>query len=83
MITELIPEFDSRKSFYKKALVINEDNKLKLQSYNTIFAELKKARIEDIDSIISSMCVAFAVKYVNKDVYDALIEDYINKKEVV
>ena len=32
--------FDRRKSFYKKAKVIREDNIIKLQSYDTIVAEV-------------------------------------------
>jgi len=34
-ITNLNPQFDSRKSFYKKARVKTEDNKIILISYNT------------------------------------------------
>lgn len=36
---DLICRYDSRKSFYGKAKTFLEDNKLKLQSYNTIVAE--------------------------------------------
>lgn len=38
---ELEPRYDSRKSFYKKAYVINEKGVLKLRSYNTIVCEIK------------------------------------------
>lgn len=37
---ELRPIYDSRKSFYRKAIVKTETNKIKLQSYNTIVAEI-------------------------------------------
>ena len=41
-IYELTPRYDSRKSFYKKALVIELDNGTKqLQSYDTIVGEIK------------------------------------------
>ena len=41
-IYELAPRYDSRKSFYKKALVIELDNGTKqLQSYDTIVGEIK------------------------------------------
>ena len=35
METELLPQYDSRKSFYKKARVLNENGKLILISYFT------------------------------------------------
>ena len=48
MKTELIPRHDSRKSFYKKARVKQEDNKLILISYNTevCIIENEKAHIK-------------------------------------
>lgn len=39
MITELKPRFNHPKSFYGKALVITEENKIILQSYNTLICE--------------------------------------------
>lgn len=47
--TELEPIFDSRKSFYKKAYTLTENNKITLLSYNTKVAEIKndKAKIFD------------------------------------
>lgn len=39
-ITELRPS-DGRKSFYGKALVLTSDNKIQLQSYNTIVCEIE------------------------------------------
>lgn len=47
--TELAPIFDSRKSFYKKAYVVTENNKIVLLSYDTEVAEIKdgKAKIFD------------------------------------
>lgn len=42
---ELTPRFDSRKSFYKKAYVIEYDNNiLLLQSYNTIVAYVENGK---------------------------------------
>ena len=41
-INELKPIFGHVKSFYKKAYVINEDDLLKLRSYNTIVASINK-----------------------------------------
>jgi len=51
--------------------------------YTEVFSELKMSRVKDIDAVIRAMCIAFDVDYVNKDVYNAIVEDYINKKEVV
>lgn len=42
MIYELVPRYSSRKSFYGKAHVIEDGDNLKLQSYNTIVAEIEK-----------------------------------------
>ena len=40
-IVELHPYYDSRKSFYGKALVIHhDDGKIQLQSYQTIVCEI-------------------------------------------
>lgn len=41
MVKELEVRFDSRKSFYKKAHVIENDGVKKLQSYNTIVAQIE------------------------------------------
>jgi len=41
METELKPEYDNRKSFYKKAVVIIEGEVLKLKSYNTIVCKIE------------------------------------------
>ena len=40
MIKELSPVYDSRKSFYGKAHEIYEGGNIKLQSYNTIVAQI-------------------------------------------
>lgn len=41
-ILDLIPIYDSRKSFYNKAKVLFlQDGKIQLQSYNTIVGEIK------------------------------------------
>lgn len=47
MMTELTPVLDTRKSFYKKAHVLTEDNKTILISYSTRVAEIEdgKAKI--------------------------------------
>ena len=43
---ELTARYDSRKSFYGKAHVIDHGNgKLELQSYNTIVAEIDNGRL--------------------------------------
>ena len=41
MLTELQPQYDSRKSFYKKAMVESVEGGFKLYSYNTLVAEIK------------------------------------------
>lgn len=47
MMTELSPVFDTRKSFYKKAYVLTENDKIILISYSTRVAEIenRKAKI--------------------------------------
>ena len=47
--TELKPVIDSRKSFYKKAYTVTENDTIKLLSYDTEVAEIKdgKAKIFD------------------------------------
>jgi hypothetical protein len=42
----LEPRFDSRKSFYGKAVVIEEAGVKQLRSYNTIVAEIKDGEAE-------------------------------------
>lgn len=42
MIYELKPQFDTRKSFYNKAVVIAEGDTLTLKSYNTNILQLDK-----------------------------------------
>ena len=41
MLTELMVRYDSRKSFYKKAMIEINGHDLKLYSYNTLVAEIK------------------------------------------
>lgn len=41
MKTNLIPMHDSAASFYNKAIVIQDGNNIKLQSYSTVVAEIK------------------------------------------
>lgn len=36
----LTPMFDSRKSFYNKAIVVTADNSINLYSYNTLVAKI-------------------------------------------
>lgn len=40
MSTYLIPIFDSRKSFYNKAVVTTSDNSINLYSYNTLVCKI-------------------------------------------
>jgi hypothetical protein len=42
----LEPRFDSRKSFYGKAVVIEENGARKLRSYNTIVAKIEAGEAE-------------------------------------
>ncbi|QIW88629.1 hypothetical protein P59_260 [Bacillus phage P59] len=43
---KLEPRFDSRKSFYGKAVVIEEAGVKQLRSYNTIVAEIREGEAE-------------------------------------
>jgi hypothetical protein len=48
-IFELVPRFDSRKSFYGKAHVIDHENGLlELQSYNTIVSRCNNGKVEHL-----------------------------------
>lgn len=44
MMTELLAIYDSRKSFYKKAMVREYAGGLELYSYNTLVAEIKDGK---------------------------------------
>ena len=59
---ELKPEFDSRKSFYRKAKVIKENNKLVLRSYNTRVAEIDLKENKAIIFKISSQTTLRHIK---------------------
>ena len=39
---ELIPKYTKQKSFYRKAIVIQDKDEIKLKSYNTIVAKIIK-----------------------------------------
>lgn len=41
-IKVLEPKFDSRKSFYGKARVLYTEDKIQLESYNTVVAEIDR-----------------------------------------
>ena len=42
IIQELMPIYDSHKSFYRKALVIHNDSDILLMSYGTVICTIKK-----------------------------------------
>ena len=71
-IIELHPT-DGRKSFYGKAIVINEDGKLKCRSYQTIVAEYEK----DTDTLqINGWYSTTTARHINA------FCDYVGKKRV-
>ena len=45
-ITELRPRYDARKSFYGKALVIDDGEKTTLRSYSTNVAEIRDGKVK-------------------------------------
>ena len=48
-IFELVPRYDSRKSFYGKAHVIDhEDGTIELQSYDTIVSRCVNGKVEEL-----------------------------------
>ena len=48
-IFELVPRYDTRKSFYGKAHVIDHENgTIELQSYNTIVSRCVNGKIEEL-----------------------------------
>ena len=44
MITELMPRYDSRASFYNKARVEIKDGRVNLYSYNTLVAYIERGK---------------------------------------
>ena len=44
MLTELQARYDSRKSFYKKAMIESVEGGFKLYSYNTLVAEVRNGK---------------------------------------
>ena len=44
-IYDLMPMYDSRKSFYGKAKVIEMENEIVLQSYDTFVASIKEGKV--------------------------------------
>ena len=49
---ELQPIYCGQKSFYGKAKIIREKGTIKLQSYNTVIAEIKNGKLLIIEKII-------------------------------
>ena len=48
-ILELVPRYDTRKSFYGKAHVVDhEDGMIELQSYNTIVSRCVNGKVEEL-----------------------------------
>lgn len=47
-VFELMAKYDSRKSFYGKAIVIEEDGVLKLYSYNTLVSICSDGIVQDL-----------------------------------
>lgn len=47
-IFELTPKYDSRKSFYGKAIVTEEDGVFKLYSYNTLVSFCVDGVVQDL-----------------------------------
>ena len=48
-IFELVPRYDTRKSFYGKARVIDhEDGTIELQSYDTIVSRCVNGKVEEL-----------------------------------
>lgn len=48
--TELKPVIDSRKSFYKKAFTVTENDTITLISYSTRVAEIKDGKVKIFDT---------------------------------
>ena len=48
-IFELVPRYDTRKSFYGKARIIDHENgTIELQSYNTIVSRCVNGKVEEL-----------------------------------
>jgi len=86
---ELIPQFDSRKSFHKKAMVKTEDNKKILYSYKTkvciIDLDTNTAQIISLFSDTTTRHIKEFLLQNNFKVEDTnqLKKDYITKYEIL
>ena len=86
---ELIPQFDSRKSFYKKAMVKTEDNQKTLYSFDAkvciINLDLKTAQIISLFSETTTRHIKEFLKQNGFKVEDTnqLRKDYITKYEIL
>lgn len=76
LVTALIPEFSSNKSYYDKALVITLDNGVKmLQSYNTVVAIILPK--EDNKSVVYLPWMDWSAT-TGKHVFDFLMQNDVS-----
>lgn len=85
MMYELIPIYDSRKSFYKKAIVYSNNGYIKLQSYSTIVAmiDINKG-IVGINGIYSATTLRHIKEFLKQNGYIAdtqqqILKDYYRR----
>lgn len=77
---ELQPRFDSRKSFYKKALVIQDKEGLHLQSYNTRVARIDNAGELHINGTYSPTTLRHIKEFMYQNGFQVLSKNEIEEK---
>lgn len=84
-IIELTPIYDSRQSFYGKAILIIEDGKIKLLSYNTIVAEVEGMNFKIFGfhsaTTLRHIKEFYRQYYINTEVSKKDLEKYLEPKK--
>jgi hypothetical protein len=82
MKAQLMPIIDSRKSFYDKAIIIKDNNEsIKLQSYETIVAEIWPER--NFELKVYNCQSQTTIRHINEFIYQyAPFKSKMNKKQM-
>jgi hypothetical protein len=78
---QLETRFDSRKSFYGKAVVIHEGNRIKLKSYNTIVAYIDETGAH-VNGTYSPTTLRHIKEFLLQHGYEAGNKAFIEKEYV-
>jgi hypothetical protein len=82
MKAQLMPILDSRKSFYGKAIIIKDNNEsIKLQSYQTIVAEIWPER--NFELKVYNCQSPTTIRHINEFIYQySPFKSRMNKKQM-